>query len=169
MPTEKEITERFMKGAGMVEDNPLAALFRADVGYLLSLLADANPSDIYVDKAGLMNAWGRFIEQFRSLNPPADEHASLRIVLEAYERKRKSDEAYCFAVEQKSILETRCAKLREIIVDALKEKGAWREAIVELEDHCSELVRLGNMTAAADRLDDWAKNAQKTIEKIDVA
>lgn len=32
--------------------------------------------------------------------------------------------------------------------------GGWREAVAELEDHCSEPVRLKNMTAALDQIDE---------------
>lgn len=35
--------------------------------------------------------------------------------------------------------------------------GGWREAIVELEDWCSEPVRLKNMIAAVDQIDDVRK------------
>jgi hypothetical protein len=53
----------------------------------------------------------------------------------------------------------------EIINRALALKGGWREAVVELEDHCSEPVRLKNMMAAADQLDDWAVKARAAIAK----
>lgn len=44
-------------------------------------------------------------------------------------------------------------------------KGAWREAIVELEDFCSEPVRLRNMIAAADALDDWASESRAVLAR----
>ena len=56
-------------------------------------------------------------------------------------------------------MEAEIAKLREIILHGLQLSGGWREAIVELEDHCSEPVRLKNMLAAADGLDAWRKEA----------
>lgn len=57
------------------------------------------------------------------------------------------------------------ARLRELIKSALALKGGWREAIVELEDHCADPVRLKNMLAAADQLDEWSKEAQKVLGK----
>lgn len=58
---------------------------------------------------------------------------------------------------------------KEGLVTALKLKGGWREAIVELEDHCSEPVRLNNMLVAADQLDDWATCARATVAQIEAA
>ncbi len=55
--------------------------------------------------------------------------------------------------------------LLALIKLALSLKGGWREAIVELEDHCSEPVRLRNMLAAADQLDAWATTARAAITK----
>lgn len=49
--------------------------------------------------------------------------------------------------------------------EGLHLKGGWREAIVELEDHCSEPVRLKNMLAAADQLDAWAAKARAALAK----
>ncbi len=57
-------------------------------------------------------------------------------------------------------------ELVAILEDARKFKGGWREAIVELEDHCSERVRLKNMLAATDSLDDWAKKVDAIIAKL---
>lgn len=57
--------------------------------------------------------------------------------------------------------------LREALEKGLALKGGWREAIVELEDHCSEPVRLRNMLAAADQLDDWAKEARAALASQD--
>lgn len=54
----------------------------------------------------------------------------------------------------------RIEALEAIIGEALRFKGGWREAIVELEDHCSDPVRLKNMLAAADQLDAWATKAR---------
>jgi hypothetical protein len=51
-------------------------------------------------------------------------------------------------------------ELEAIVDEALQLKGGWREAIVELEDFCSEPVRLKNMLAAADQLDRWAARAR---------
>ena len=53
--------------------------------------------------------------------------------------------------------------LMELVKRALQLKGAWREAIVELEDHCSEPVRLKNMLAVADQLDEWADKAREVL------
>jgi len=41
--------------------------------------------------------------------------------------------------------------------------GGWREAIVELEDFCSERVRLKNMLAAADQIDEIAPKIQAAL------
>ena len=46
-----------------------------------------------------------------------------------------------------------------------KWKGAWREAIAELEDFCSEPVRLKNMVAALDALDEWHSEAIAALAK----
>jgi hypothetical protein len=51
--------------------------------------------------------------------------------------------------------------------DALSLTGGWREAIVELEDFCSEPVRLKNMIAAADQLDRFAATARAIVAKIE--
>jgi len=48
---------------------------------------------------------------------------------------------------------------------ALQLSGGWREAIVELEDFCSEPVRLKNMLAAADQIDEWVKQARAVLEE----
>lgn len=56
-------------------------------------------------------------------------------------------------------------QLLSLLNEALRLKGGWREAIVELEDHCSEPVRLKNMIAAADQLDDWAARAQAALSQ----
>lgn len=42
--------------------------------------------------------------------------------------------------------------------------GGWREAITELGDWCSEPVRLKNMLAAADQLDEWTMRVRAAIE-----
>ena len=54
---------------------------------------------------------------------------------------------------------------RDLINEALRLKGGWREAIVELEDHCSEPVRLRNMLAAADQLDEWATKSSAALSR----
>jgi hypothetical protein len=47
--------------------------------------------------------------------------------------------------------------------------GGWREAITLLEDYCAGsplgAVRLKNMVAAADQLDDWAQQARAALAK----
>jgi hypothetical protein len=59
------------------------------------------------------------------------------------------------------------ADLLAALKDGLSLKGGWREAIVELEDHCSERVRLRNMVAAADQLDRWADTARAAIARAE--
>jgi len=54
-------------------------------------------------------------------------------------------------------------RLRALVERAVQLSGGWREAIVELEDHCSERVRLRNMLAAADQLDEWTAEARKAL------
>jgi hypothetical protein len=56
-------------------------------------------------------------------------------------------------------------ELYDVLEMALKLKGGWREAIVELEDHCSEPMRLRNMLAAADQLDAFAEKARAALAK----
>lgn len=58
---------------------------------------------------------------------------------------------------------TREADLEKCLGEAMSLKGGWREAITELEDFCSEPVRLKNMIAAADQLDEWAAKAKKLL------
>jgi hypothetical protein len=41
----------------------------------------------------------------------------------------------------------------------------WREAVVELEDFCSEPVRLKNMLAAADQIDEVARDIRTAMRK----
>ena len=41
--------------------------------------------------------------------------------------------------------------------------GGWREAIVELEDFCSDPVRLKNMLAAADQIDEIAPRIKAAL------
>ena len=60
---------------------------------------------------------------------------------------------------------SRSRRMEEVLRNGLQLKGGWREAIVELEDHCSEPVRLKNMVAAADQLDEWATQARAAIEE----
>lgn len=58
-------------------------------------------------------------------------------------------------------------QLKALVIDVLELKGGWREAITELEDFCSEPVRLKNMMAAADQIDDWSKRAKKLLNEIE--
>lgn len=44
--------------------------------------------------------------------------------------------------------------------------GGWQEAITELEDWCSEPVRLKNMVAAADQLDNWVKELRAAVAAV---
>lgn len=57
--------------------------------------------------------------------------------------------------------------LKAVVRDGLSLAGGWREAIVELEDFCSEPVRLKNMLAAADQLDRWIKQARAALGQDD--
>jgi hypothetical protein len=57
------------------------------------------------------------------------------------------------------------ADLLALVNDGLSLKGGWREAIVELEDFCSEPVRLRNMIMAASQLDRWANTARAIIAR----
>jgi hypothetical protein len=59
----------------------------------------------------------------------------------------------------------RTAALEEALREALSLAGGWREAITELEDFCSESVRLKNMTAAAEQLDNWVKRARALLPR----
>lgn len=58
-------------------------------------------------------------------------------------------------------------KLLVILQDALPELDGWREAVVELEDHCDEPVRLKNMTAAADQIDRFKKAVLIAIKEAE--
>jgi hypothetical protein len=58
-----------------------------------------------------------------------------------------------------------CFRLKAVLERAVQLSGGWREAIVELEDFCSEPVRLKNMIAAADQLDEWAANAKAALSR----
>src|ERR1700744_1097907 len=57
----------------------------------------------------------------------------------------------------------RCA---DALTVALHLIGGWREAIAILEDHTSDLVKLKNMTAALDQIDEWVPNAKMAVEGI---
>ena len=57
------------------------------------------------------------------------------------------------------------SKLQEILRAGVHLSGGWREAIVELEDWCHEPVRLRNMLAAADQLDEWKKRAKDALKE----
>lgn len=64
--------------------------------------------------------------------------------------------------------EERVRLLSEILIAGLQFKGGWREAIVELEDFCGEEVRIRNMVAAADQLDEWAARARAACTSEDL-
>lgn len=51
----------------------------------------------------------------------------------------------------------------EALHEAIALAGGWREAICELEDWCSEMVRLKNMLAARDGLDRWVGSADELL------
>ena len=55
------------------------------------------------------------------------------------------------------------ARLTGCLERALHLSGGWREAVVELEDFCSERVRLRNMMAAADQIDEWRVEARAVL------
>lgn len=59
-------------------------------------------------------------------------------------------------------------ELLTLVREAVQLSGGWREAIVELEDFCSEPVRLKNMLAAADQLDRWSSAARAILKRVDV-
>jgi len=54
-----------------------------------------------------------------------------------------------------------CADVLEDIYHLLP---GWREAVAELEDFCSEPVRLKNMLAALNQMDDCKAAAKKALE-----
>lgn len=73
------------------------------------------------------------------------------------------------APELLTLANAQAATIAELVAclrNAVQLKGGWREAIVELEDHCSEPVRLKNMICAADQLDDWSSQARALLERI---
>ncbi len=78
----------------------------------------------------------------------------------AYEKVKQSQHV---AEDRSQKAEDRVTALEDAVEAGLRLKGGWREAIVELEDHCSEPVRLKNMLAAADQLDDWAAQARAAL------
>ncbi len=58
-------------------------------------------------------------------------------------------------------------KLANVLKEALAEAPGWREAVVELEDHCSEPVRLKNMLAAADQIDRFKAAARAALKEAE--
>lgn len=73
------------------------------------------------------------------------------------------DGTVAFLASPSSPSRERVEVLEEALTKALRLKGGWREAIVELEDFCSEPVRLRNMIAAADQLDEWAESTRAVL------
>jgi hypothetical protein len=57
--------------------------------------------------------------------------------------------------------------LRNSLEDIFHLMPAWREAIAELEDFCSEPVRLKNMVAALDQIDLLYPRARKALQKAE--
>lgn len=60
-------------------------------------------------------------------------------------------------------------RMRAVLESAVYLAGGWREAIVELEDWCHEPVRLKNMIAAADQIDEFVKQAREALRKNEKA
>ena len=67
------------------------------------------------------------------------------------------------AFKEYNRLEQQNERLSKALERALQLLGGWREAVVELEGLCSEPVRLCNMLAAADQMDDWKKQAREAL------
>jgi hypothetical protein len=67
--------------------------------------------------------------------------------------KSYDDQPSRLMVEQHRAMQYRLEKLEP----HLKNLGGWREAIAELEDFCHEPVRLKNMTAALNQIDELSK------------
>ena len=59
--------------------------------------------------------------------------------------------------------------LRDVLEDIFHLMPGWREAVTELEDFCSEPVRLKNMMAAADQIDNCKERAKEVLLRTDEA
>lgn len=54
----------------------------------------------------------------------------------------------------------------ELLNSILGNSPGWREAIGLLEDHCADSVKLKNMVAALDQIDDCNKNIKQLLSRI---
>ncbi len=61
--------------------------------------------------------------------------------------------------------ELRIGLIRQVLHLAFLWVGGWREMVAELENYCSEPVRLKAMTAVLDQMDEWKKTAQAALER----
>jgi len=68
--------------------------------------------------------------------------------LEAAEKRDVADE-----VQTEADWKQERERMQGLLREVMQLSGGWREAVVELEDHCSNPVRLKNMVAAADQID----------------
>ena len=76
-------------------------------------------------------------------------------------RLLQADQRAAEALEGERRANEKLGETLKVIERALQLSGGWREAVVELEDFCSEPVRLKNMIAAANQIDDWRKEARE--------
>jgi hypothetical protein len=70
-------------------------------------------------------------------------------------------------VEANAHLIASAPDLYEALKDVAQLIGGWREAIAELEDFCSEPVRLKNMIAALNQCDDMTISIRAALAKAD--
>ena len=74
----------------------------------------------------------------------------------------------CAAVDAEvATLRRQLSEARRALEGGLRLLGGWREAVTELEDFCSEPVRLKNMMAAADQMDHWKVEARAFLASTD--
>lgn len=89
----------------------------------------------------------------------------LRIVERDWDELRRQNNQL---LELNNALRARVAskdtRLRQALTDGLALSGGWREAIIELQDFCPEPVRLKNMMAATDQLDEWCERARAALD-----
>lgn len=97
-------------------------------------------------------------------NEREDIHAELDQCIESHERANellgrmvKDEEETNARLEAVLVGAKLLREEHEELKSIARDLGAWREAIFELEDFCSEPVRIKNMVAAADRIDHWKK------------
>jgi hypothetical protein len=68
-----------------------------------------------------------------------------------------------FEVIAQSLIESSC--IRDLLTEVFRLLPGWREAIAELEDFCGESVRLKNMIAALDQIDDLYPRIKNALVK----